>query len=143
MIMSKVFNTKTGSILLGNVTFSAGMRLEELLESGVVIDRVLDMKTGWVFRTTGPYDIADRKVYVSLEFLRNSLKRVGFSFCDGPPLKPEARFPEHTEFLERELGQPDRRTSEDVIYDFAWGTISSGLDLRGSSAQVLCAWNAP
>jgi hypothetical protein len=138
--MLQVFDTVTGIVRLGNVTLYRDMTPQDLSSAGVIIDRVIDMKTGWAFRTTGPYSVLDRKVYVSLEFKADLLKRIGLSFCDKRDASIQTLFAEHTAFLENQLGPPNRRTNTDVIYDFGWGSISSGLDLRGGSSQILCVY---
>jgi hypothetical protein len=110
----------------------------ELAAAGTKIDRIIDMKTGWMIQTTGPYAAAGRQVYVSLEFERDRLRRIGLSFCDRPDLDLTGLFDEHSAFLQQELGSPAKKTNTSVIYNFGWGTISAELDLRGGSSQIMC-----
>src|SRR6185437_4568023 len=100
--------TKTGRVSLGPLVLHAGMTPQELTVAGIVVGRVVDMKTGWILRTTGPYMVLGREMYVSLEFYMDQLKRIAMGLGDRPSLDLQGLFAEHAAFLQQELGAPSR-----------------------------------
>ncbi len=139
--MSYIFDTNSGAInVLPKLTFRAGMTLRDVEQKGVVFTREIDMKTGWVFRTTGPYDVSSHATHLSLGFENDRLKRVGFSFASKFNDDIKSVRQEHDRFLLQELGEPSGKNDHQTIYRFPWGEIASEIDPRGGFSQVLVSW---
>jgi hypothetical protein len=139
--VSNIFDTNSGAInVLPKLTFRAGMTLRDVEQKGVEFVREIDMKTGWVFRTTGPYDISGHATHLSLGFENDLLKRVGFSFASKSDADIKIVRQEHDRFLLEELGEPSGKNDHQTIYRFAWGEIASEIDPRGGFSQILVSW---
>jgi len=136
-----MFDTNSGAInILPELIFCAGMTLRDVEQKGVVFTREIDMKTGWVFRTTGPYEVSNHVIHLSLGFESNRLKRVGFSFASKPDEDIKAVRQEHDQFLLQELGAPSEKNDHQTVYRFPWGEIASEFDPRGGFSQILVSW---
>lgn len=139
--MSYIFDTTSGAIsLLPGLAFRAGMTLRDVEQKGVVFVREIDMKTGWVFRTTGSYNVSDHVIHLSLGFESDKLKRVSFSFVSKPDEDIRSVRQEHDRFLFQELGEPSGKNDHQTIYRFPWGEITSEIDPRGGFSQILVSW---
>jgi len=70
----------------------------------------------------------------------DQLKRIAMGLGDRPSLDLQGLFAEHAAFLQQELGAPSRVKNGELIYDFTWGSISAGIDLRGGSSRMMCVY---
>ena len=139
--MSYMLDTSNGAInVLPELTFYAGMTLRDVEQKGVVFIQEIDMKTGWIFRTTAPYEVSGHVIHFSLGFESESLKRVGFSFASKPDEDTKSLREEHDRFLFQQLGGPSAKNDHQTIYRYPWGEIASEIDPHGGFSQVVISW---
>jgi hypothetical protein len=140
--MPNIFDTSVGEIHVNNqVTFRAGSTPQELRTLGLMFDREIDMKTGWVFRTIGSQSLANHVVQFSLGFEAEALKRMSFSFAENPAREMDDLFKEHNRFLYQEIGVPNEQNTHQALYQFVWGEIVSEIDPRNGSAYIQVTWS--
>lgn len=139
--MSGLFDITNGAVSLDSkLTFLTGMTLQDVELQGVKFVREIDMKTGWVFRTAGPYAISGQDAYLSLGFENDKLQRIAFSFASEEGDDPRRLHEKHDRLLSRELGRPSEKDERNTIYRYPWGEITSEIDPRGGSCQILVRW---
>lgn len=140
--MSKLLDTNNGNFYVGELfVLHANLMFQELVAAGMVFNREFDMKTGWIFRTTGPHLLCGHEANLSLGFLNGEIKRVNFSLVkrNGADLKDLLKA--HNQFLLQELGVPNRQNGNGISYQFPWGAIESSIDPRGGSCDIVLSWN--
>lgn len=140
--MSSTFHPENGVLTIApRLVLSPNMTPHELEQAGVTFVRKIDMKTGWVFRTTGPYDLSGHVIHLSLGFDDERLKEVSFSFANGPGDDTDTVRREHDNFLLKELGKPFASNDTQTVYRYPWGGIASDSDPRGGLPQILIRWD--
>jgi hypothetical protein len=141
--MSKVIDPNNGDFRVSERFVLRGkLTRQELEDAGMLFGRVFDMKTGWVFRVTGPYLLGSHEANLALGFLNDQLRRVNFSLAgrNGTTTQRDL-LGFHNQFLFEELGWPTEQTGDRVVYKFSWGNIQSSIDPRGGSCDIVLAWN--
>ncbi len=139
--MPKLFDINCGEVYVGErIVLRQNSTLQELMIAGLIFSREIDMKTGWVFRVTGPYSLAGRNAILSLGFLSGSLKNVSFTFTEKAPANLEDLHEMQNKILLQELGVPDSQNDRQIIYRFSWGEIASELDPRGGACNIVVNW---
>ncbi|MFK2891249.1 hypothetical protein [Dyella flagellata] len=104
--MSDVFDITHGAVSFNSkLIFLAGMTLHDVESSGVTFNREFDMKTGWVFRTARPYEMAGHTAHLSLGFEHDKLQTVAFAFADEVGDDLHALHEKHGRFVLKALGQ--------------------------------------
>lgn len=139
--MPKLFDTINGEIYIGeHLVLRQNSTPHELAKAGIVFNREFDMKTGWVFRTTGPHVLSGRLANLSLGFFGGSLRKVSFAFADKTITDSDDLHRMQNQVLMRELGTPDSQNDRQIIYRFAWGEIASETDPRGGACNIIISW---
>jgi hypothetical protein len=139
--MPKLFDTKNGEIYIGDrMVLRKNLTMQELMVAGLAFSREIDMKTGWVFRATGPHFLSGRLANLSLGFLGGSLKNVSFAFAERATTHSNDLHNIQNKILMRELGTPDSQNDRQITYRFPWGEITSERDPRGGSCNIIISW---
>lgn len=141
--MSELFDVTNGDVHIGNqIVLRSGITPQELASAGLIFGREFDMKTGWVHRIVGPQTLAGHVIQLSLRFQNNSLKNVSLGVAGNPKADLDQQFKEHNAFLYQELGSPTTQDKwrQSICYQYEWGNIFSGVDLRGGRSYILVTW---
>jgi hypothetical protein len=140
--MSKLLDINNGNFHVGeHFVLHANLKFQELVTAGMVFDHEFNMKTGWVFRTTGPHLLRGHEANLSLGFLNDEIKRVNFAFIEKKGMELKDLLDIHNRFLLQELGKPNSQSGDRVCYQFSWGAIESGIDPRGGACDIVLSWN--
>ncbi|MDR3480204.1 MAG: hypothetical protein P4L91_05765 [Burkholderiaceae bacterium] len=139
--MPKLFDIKNGEIYVDErIVLRQNSTPQELVTAGLVFSREIEMKTGWVFRVTGPHQLSGRSANLSLGFLNGSLKTVSFAFAEKAIANLDDLHKMQNQVLIQELGTPDGQNDRQIIYRFPWGEIVSETDTRGGSCNIVISW---
>jgi hypothetical protein len=140
--MSKLLDTNNGNFYVGeHFVLHANLLFQKLVATGMVFSHEFNMKTGWVFRTTGPHLVCGQEANLSLGFINDELRRINFSFVQIKGMELKELLKAHNQFLLQELGRPNFECSDGVSYQFAWGAVESSIDPRGGSCDIVISWN--
>lgn len=140
--MLKLFDTQSGAIYVGErIILRKNSTQQELVTAGLVFSREIDMKTGWVFRATGPHLLSGHLANLSLGFMGDSLKNVSFAFAEKTITNLDDLHKIQNKVLIQELGVPDNQNDRQIIYRFPWGEIASETDPRGGSCYIIISWH--
>lgn len=139
--MPKLFDTKNGEVYVDHIVLRRNSTVKELMSAGLLFNCEIDMKTGWVFRATGPHLLSGRDANLALGFLGEILKKASFAFIEKMVMNLEDLHKMHNQVLFQELGIPDIQNDRQIIYRFPWGEITSEIDTRGGSCNIVISWN--
>ncbi|MDE1150580.1 MAG: hypothetical protein PW843_28865 [Azospirillaceae bacterium] len=139
--MKANINAILGLIYLGNqIILQKGLNISTARSSGINILREDDMKTGWIYILTGPYDFDGDRGHVSLSFFNGNLNKISISLT-RKNVSMEDLAEVHKQYLEQKLGPPDTQDRTAVRYLFQWGSIASSYDPRGGSSSIIISWS--
>ena|SRR5882757_9910092 len=139
--MIKFLDTLSGELhVTERITLRGGLTDRRIVSAGLPFVREIDMRTGWVFRTTGPHILQNHTVQFSLGFHGDALRRVTFAFTEERNLNIEDLFAKHNSFLRQEVGIPDNQNDRIMSYKFGWGGISSEIDPRNGTSSITITW---
>lgn len=140
--MSKLLDTNNGNFYVGeNFVLHANLFFQELVNNGMLFDREFNMRTGWIFRTTGSHLLCGHEANLSLGFLNDQLKMVNFSLVQKKEMESLGLLKMHNQFLLQELGMPNYISGDGVVYRFPWGAVESSIDPRSGSCDIVISWN--
>ena len=139
--MTNLLDTTNGTLHPPNgSTLQAGLSLDDTARLGLRFVRVIDLTTGWSYRTTEPQVAGDHRVYFALGFHERRLATVEFGFLDlGEKTAVEQRRT-YDAYLAAELGPPADTTIAATRYDFPWGKVTSYYDPRTDAAGIIVRW---
>lgn len=139
--MSRCIDVNNGNLYLGDrFVLRANLTYQDLLAAGIDFGREFDMKTGWIFRVSGPHTLGGSQVNLSIGFLNDEMKRVNFSLIESKGGDLKGVFEAQNKFLFQELGTPGFQSSDRVVYQYPWGAVESSLDSRGGGGDIVLAW---
>jgi len=140
--MSKLLDTNSGNFYVGaHFTLHANLKYQELVAAGMVFSREFNMKTGWIFRTTGPHLLCGHEANLSLGFLNDEIKTVHFALIEKNEMNSSDLLKIHNQFLLRELGAANHQSGDGIGYRFSWGVVESSIDPRGGSCEIVLSWS--
>jgi hypothetical protein len=136
------FDTANGTIQFGHVVIvKADMTVSDLQTVGVTFTHDFDMKTGWVLRKAAPLLLDGKSVNWSFSFKDEKLRSLNFAINAEAEHDFNALREMHDSFLLKELGSPDEKGGHYTVYRYPWGEISSGVDARSGSSQIVARWS--
>jgi hypothetical protein len=135
------FDTANGTIQFGQLAIvKADMTASELQAIGVRFTHDFDMKTGWILRKAAPLLLDGESVNWSFSFKSEKLQSLSFAISAEADQDLNVLREKHDSFLSKELGPPDEKGAHYTIYRYPWGEISSGVDVRNGSSQIVARW---
>lgn len=140
--MEKLVDIESGSMLIDeSIVLHDRLKLREALDAGIVFEREVDVRTGWVYRGTGLHTLRGRKAMLLLGFQRDELRNISFSLVVNSEVSSTNLLELHRQFLLAELGPPEIAAAGAVHYQFPWGDIDSSIDIRSGGCDILLSWN--
>lgn len=143
--MPSPFDTERGQLrVVGHIALRKGITFEEVVADCFEFVRETDLRSGLKIGTTTPQVLAGHTACLSMEFMGGMLRAVNFALGDyqtGDMERDlESMFVHHNEFLEKELGMPDKRSTFEQSYRFSWGGIASLKDTRNGTSYIYVSW---
>jgi hypothetical protein len=135
------FDAINGAIQFGKlVVVKSDMTASDLKEVGVSFTHDYDMKTGWILRKAAPLLLDGKSVNWSFSFKDEKLRSLNFAINAEAQLDLNLLRGRHDAFLFKELGPPVEKGPYYTVYRYPWGEISSGVDVRNGSSQIVAKW---
>lgn len=135
------FDAANGTIQFGQLAIvKADMTVSDLQAAGVTFTHDFDMKTGWILRKAVPLLLDGKSVNWSFSFKDERLRSLNFAISAEAEHDLSLLREKHDSFLSKELGPPDEKGLHYTVYRYPWGEISSGVDVRNGSSQIVARW---
>jgi len=135
-----IFDVVGGVVMVGGKALRGGSSFDDTVAEGFAYERVVDMKTGWVFRTSSRDLLGTHAVTPALGFLNDQLKRVSVTFLDDETGLQRPLAERHRDFLLQELGVPSKTTAAQTLYEYPWGQIAAEQDIRSDTSYIIVTW---
>lgn len=135
-----IFDVVGGIVTVGGKALRGDLSCDDTVAEGFTYERMVDMKTGWVFRTASQDFFGAHAVTPALGFLNDQLKRVSVTFLDDETVPQPPLAERHRDFLLKELGVPTKTTAAQALYEYPWGQIAAEQDIRSDTAYIIVTW---
>lgn len=139
--MINLFDISTGKITFTNdMVLQLDMTHDQCVGKGFVIRNEIDVRTGWVYKSTETVRSLGESIMLSLGFYLKQLKTVSISLVENYVDSNLSLFERHNIFLRGQLGEPDEQNARQIIYRYSWGEVASEIDPRGDGVYISVRW---
>jgi hypothetical protein len=139
--MPHEIDIRNGSLpLASGVLLAQNSNLQQLIASGLAINRDIDMNTGWRLISIGRSRIFGKFANLALLFLNDELRQIRFTLEHVGITDPDDLRKFHDSALMHEFGVPQVQDAQKTMYVFSWGTLVSACDPRGGQSEVVLSW---
>lgn len=139
--MATSIDATNGSVHLDSgLVLVRDISLRQIIAMGGMMNRDLDMKTGWHLISIGPSRLFGKSANLTLLLFKDELKQIHFTLLEAGVTAPEDIRKLHDNVLMSEFGTPQVHDERKSMYMFPWGTLASEYDPRGGQAEVVMSW---